>query len=88
MNTEKRSGKKGLIIAALVLAAIVAAAGAFWAYNNHQEKLSWYRGVADTLIYRKHVPLGWRDEMLRGEGFWGPKYMEVKDQEEIGRAHV
>ena len=47
MNTEKRSSKKGLIIAALVLAAIAAAAGAFWAYKNHQEKLSLYRDVAD-----------------------------------------
>ena len=81
MNTEKRSGKKGLIIAALVLAAIAAAAGAYFIYNNHQEKMRRYRDIADTLIYREYVPLDWRDEMLRGEGWRGTMYMEDKDQE-------
>ena len=81
MNTEKRSSKKGLIIAALVLAAIAAAAGAYFIYNNHQEKMRRYRDIADTLIYREYVPLDWRDEMLRGEGWRGTMYMEDKDQE-------
>lgn len=81
MNTEKKSSKKGLIIAALVLAAIVAAVGAFFSYKNHQEMLRRYRDVADDLLYREYITPGQRDEMLRGEGYWGAKYMEVKGQE-------
>lgn len=80
MNTEKKSSKKGLVIAALVLAAIAAVAGAFFAYKNHQETLREYRDIADTLIYREYVPLDWRGEMLRGEGWRGAAYLEAKDQ--------
>lgn len=77
MNTEKKSIKKRLVIAALVLAAIV---GTFIVYINHQKKLNLYRDVADILLYREYITPGWRDEMLRGEGLWGSRYLEIKDQ--------
>lgn len=82
MNAEKKSGKKGFVIAALVLVTIIVAVGAFFAYKNHQKTLRTYRDIAAALIYREYAPPGRRDEMLRGEGYWG-SYMEIKSREDF-----
>lgn len=79
MNAEKKSGKKGFVIAALVLVTIIVAVGAFWLYDTHQRKMANYLDIADTLLDRNNLSTQ-RDHMLAGEGWRGAAYPEAKDQ--------
>ena len=78
MNTEKKSGKKGLVIAALVLVTIIVAVGVFWLYDTHQRKMALYLDIADTLLEQDSYST-LRDDMLAGKGSRGTAYPEAKD---------